>query len=73
MLEFAVESSHENVQIGLECAQVVESLLVDAVDHARVEVARIDVLWSDGEDSVGNGNVDVCGLFGDAVDTKTHC
>lgn len=46
---------------------MVECLIVDFVDHARVEIGGIDGLWADRQDSVGDGNVHVGGLLGDAV------
>lgn len=47
MIEFAVETGHENVEIGFQCAQMIERLRVDFVDHARVEVGWVNVLWPD--------------------------
>lgn len=70
MLEFSVESRHENVQIGFQRMQMVDCLLVDFVHHADVEIVRINLLRSDREDSVGDGNVHIGGLFQDAVEVK---
>lgn len=67
MIEFAVEARHENVEVRLERAQVVDGLLVDFVDHAGVEVGGIDGLRADRQDAVEDGDVHVGGLLGDAV------
>lgn len=70
MLGFSVESRHENVQIGFKCVQMVDCLLVDFVHHADVEIVRVNLLRSDREDSVGDGNVHIGGLLKDAVEVK---
>jgi hypothetical protein len=70
MIEFAVETRHENVQIGLQRVQVAICLRVDFADHACIEVVRIHGLRANREDSVEDGNVHVSGLLGDAVKRK---
>lgn len=67
MMKFAVEARHENVEVGFQCAQVIEGLLVDFVDDTGIQIGGIHALRANWEDAIDDGDVDVCGVFDDAV------
>lgn len=68
VIESAVESRHEDVEIGLQRMQVLVSLTIDSADETRVEVVRVHGLRSNRENSIGDRDVDVGEGFGDAVE-----
>lgn len=71
VLDSVVESSakarHENVKVGFESSQMIESVVVDLLHDVLVEASRVHVLWANRQNSVGEGNVHVGRLFRDAV------
>lgn len=68
MVKLAAEPSHDDVQVCFQGAQVVEGCWIDFAQEAAVKVRRIHHLRTEREDSVGDGNVDVGGVFDDAGD-----
>lgn len=42
-MELFAESRHEDVQVGLQCAQVVEGVQVDLLQQIRVETVGVHV------------------------------
>lgn len=72
MIEFSVESSHENVQIGFQCSQMVECVMIDFVDHACVQIVGIDVLGPDGQNPIEDWDIDIGSFLNDAVRKKIN-
>lgn len=69
-MESFAESRHEDVQVGVQCAQVVEGVQVDLLQQIRVEAVRVHVFWTNRENSVGDWDVDVGGVFDKATRKK---
>lgn len=63
MMELFAEASHENVQVGLKCAQVLERVHVDLFQQILVDVVRIHVFRTNRENSIGYWDVDVRGVL----------
>lgn len=47
MMKLAIESGHENVQIGLQSAQMVKRVVVDSLHQAWIKIGCVHGLRSD--------------------------
>jgi hypothetical protein len=69
-VELAAEACHDDIEVRLQGAQVIVGLRIDLVQEAVIEIGCIHHLGTKRENTVGDGNVDVCSLLDDAGDWK---